>query len=507
MFVLQECSICFEDYDAERQPHSIPCGHVFCQPCLDSLVSTSPQCPNCRVSYASASIRKVICNLQDQDSSGPESAAQKSEAETLMWQAIESAVESPQDLKQCKSIVQNNPEDALLAAGMNKNVLTSLTLMRLLVQAEEKNGSLKDKLNTSWAVEESLRDQISRLEAKLSLAGTNTCPSSEHFKLLLADVHKLQSAVDVINKNTSEVARHLKAKSEPPEPQARPTEVPEGSPQELIPPLAPEPVIVPPLKKQPSRPGILRKPPPQDTNNSIAGSPVESPAASRISLGIGNPPRQDPSGPTHHRYPSTPTPRQLMSPPMTPAVLLEPLDGSQLFGQTSHINRRKSAGPSSNYPGIGGPSTAPPPYPQSPPMTRHLSIASVPTSNKTHMAHLSMPTPSVPISTTNSTFANPRPAPTPTPTQSPFSHSVNRTPLPATPIPPPTSTPKPQSRPRTLTAVFDFSAKSPTELSLRNGQKLYLLPESDTQQEWIWCRDENGKTGYAPKSYVTVDST
>ncbi|CAE6437339.1 unnamed protein product [Rhizoctonia solani] len=501
MYVLQECSICFEDYDADRQPHSIPCGHVFCQSCLESLVSTSPQCPNCRVSYASASIRKVICNLQDQDSTR-QSAAQESEAEALMWQAIQSALESPQDLTQRKSIVQNNPDDALLATGMNKNVLTSLALMRFLVQVEEKNSSLKDKLNTSWAVEESLRDQISRLEAKLSLAGTNTCPSSEHFKILLADVHKLQSAVDAINKNTSEVARHLTAKSEPPAPQARPTEVPERRPP--VPPHAPIPVSEPPIppavKNQPSRPGILRKSPPQDTNNSMANSPVESPITSRISLGVGNPPRQDALGPTHHRYPSTPTPtRQLMSPPMTPAVLPEPLDGPPLFGHTSQINRWQSVGPPPNN-AIGGRSTEQASYPQSPPMTRHLSLAAVQPSNKIQLAHLSMPTP--PISTNPmNPFVHPRPAPTPTPTQPTSFHS--RAPLPATPTPAPA--PKPQSRPRTLTAVFDFAANSSTELSLRNGQKLHLLPESDTNKEWIWCRDENGKTGYAPKSYVTVD--
>ncbi|CAE6531074.1 unnamed protein product [Rhizoctonia solani] len=478
-----------------------PIGHVFCQPCLESLVSTSPQCPNCRVSYASASVRKVICNLQDQDSSSPGSAAQESEAETLMWQAIQSAIESPQDLKQRKSIVQNNPEDALLAAGLNKNVLASLALMRFLVQVEEKNSSLKDKLNTSWAVEESLRDQISRLEAKLSLVGTNTCPSSEHFKLLLADVHKLQSVVEIINKNTSEVARHMSAKSEPPSPQSQSAEVPERKPQVPIPPSAPipvpEPVPAPPLKKQPFRPGILRRSPPQDTNNSIVHSPVESSStASRVSLGVGNPPRQDPQGPTHHQYPSTPTPtRQLMSPPMTPAALLEPLDGPSLFGQTSHINRWKTVGPPPYNAGTGGPSSEQFPHPQRPPMSRHLSMASAPTPNQTQMAHISIPIPSVLLNTTNPTFTHPRPAPTPTPTQ----------PLPATSIPAPT-TPKPQSRPRTLTAVFDFNPNSSTELSLRNGQKLYLLPESDTNQEWIWCRAENGTTGYAPKSYVTVDS-
>ncbi|CAE7083898.1 unnamed protein product [Rhizoctonia solani] len=504
MFVLQDCSICFEDYDAERQPHSIPCGHVFCQPCLESLASTSPQCPNCRASYEPASIRKVICNLQDQTSSGTGSAAQESEAETLMWQAIQSATESPQDLEQRKSIIQNNAEDALLAAGMNKNVLTSLAMMRLLVQVEENNRSLKDKLDTSWAVEESLRDQIAHLEEKLSFMGANKCPSSEHFKLLLQEVHKLQSVAQLINKNTSDVAQRLSAKPEPPAPQARPAEVPGREAQTPILPTAPVSERTPTPRNPPSRPGILRKPPPQDTNNSMANSPVDSPTTSRISLGVGNPPRQDPSGPTHHRYPSTPTPsRQLMSPPMTPATLTEPLDGPPLFGHTAHLNRWKSAGPPPYSAGPGGPSTEQAPHAQNLPLSRHLSMTPAPTPNQTQMAHLSMPTPSI-LNTTNPSFVHPRPAPTPTPTQPSSSNSINKLPLPATPIPAPT--PNPQSRPRTLIATFEYVSNSSTELSLRNGQKLYMLPESDPNKDWIWCRDENGTTGYAPKSYVKVDN-
>ncbi|KAG8688782.1 hypothetical protein FRC11_004776, partial [Ceratobasidium sp. 423] len=512
MFVLQDCPICFEDFDAERQPHSIPCGtsqfhylgppeltpligHVFCQPCLESLVSSSPQCPNCRVSYSSASIRKVICTLQEQESGGQANAAQEPEAETLMWQAIQSAIETPQDLKQRKSVVQNNPEDAMLAAGMPKNVLTALALMRFLVQVEEKNSSLKDKLNTSWAVEESLRYQVLRLEAKLSLAGTNTCSSSEHFKLLLDDVRQLQSAVEVINKNTSETARHLSAKSEPPTPRERPVETPERRPPPPAPVPVPEPAPTPILGKQGSRPGILRKSPPQDPSSSAVTSPVGSPTASRISLGLGNPPRQEPLGPAHHRYPSTPTPaRQLMSPPMTPAVLPEPLDGSPLFGQTAHLNRWKTVSLQANNTGHGSTSTEQVSHPQSPPMVRHLSMTVAPALPRTQMGHLSMPIPSIPLNPTNSNFVQPRPAPTPTPTQPPPYQRANA-PLPVISSPAPAPTPKPQSRLQTLTAVFDFSANSSTELSLKNGQKLYLLPESDTNKEWIWCRDGSGKTG------------
>ncbi|KAB5587360.1 hypothetical protein CTheo_9205 [Ceratobasidium theobromae] len=62
--------------------------------------------------------------------------------------------------------------------------------------------------------------------------------------------------------------------------------------------------------------------------------------------------------------------------------------------------------------------------------------------------------------------------------------------------------------PRTLTVLYDFAAESGTsnELSLKQGQKLYLLPESDTEKEWIWCRTEVGTAGYAPKCYIKVDN-
>ncbi|CAE6461536.1 unnamed protein product [Rhizoctonia solani] len=504
MFVLQECSICFEDYDAERQPHSIPCGHVFCQPCLESLVSTSPQCPNCRVSYASVSIRKVICTFQDRESGSQTSVAQEPEAEALMWQAMQSAIESPNDSKQRKSIAQNNPESALLAAGMPKNILTALNMMRLLVEVEENNGTLKDKLNTSWAVEESLRDQISRLETKLSLPQESNCTSSEHFKLLLADVHRLHAVVEIINKNTSEVAHHLTTRSQVTSPHQRPIEGPDRKYHAPIPPPTPvpvpEPAPAPVFKKQPPRPGILRKSPPQDTNNSTMTSPVESPTSSRTSLGIGNPVGQEPWGQIHHRYPSTPTPtKQLMSPPMTPAVLPEPLDGSPLFGQSSHASRWKAANSRSNT-FSGDPSNEQVSHPQTHAISRHLSIPSPPTPNKPHTGHLSMPTPSVLHNAANLNFTQPRPTPPSTLAQP---SSGKDTSTPTTPNPAPT--PKPQPRPRTLTALFDFSGSSSTELTLRNGQKLHLLPESDTNKEWIWCRDENGKTGYAPKSYVVVD--
>ncbi|KAB5588800.1 Zinc finger, C3HC4 type (RING finger) protein [Ceratobasidium theobromae] len=204
MFVLQECSICFEDFAAELTPHSISCGHVFCQPCLQSLGSSSRTCPVCREPFQSTSIRKVICTFQE-DPAG----TQESESEALMWQAIHSAVESPNESDQRKSLVQNNSEANMTAENMSKNICAALSIMRILVQVEEKSSSLEEKLNTALAVEESLRDRISFLEAQLRDIGARSGPSSHDFKLLMVEVHKLQSAVGVIGKNTSDIARQM----------------------------------------------------------------------------------------------------------------------------------------------------------------------------------------------------------------------------------------------------------------------------------------------------------
>ncbi|KAG8737743.1 hypothetical protein FRC10_007878 [Ceratobasidium sp. 414] len=193
MFVLQECSICFEDFDNERNPHSplspsvqhdnptaLP-GHVFCRPCLNSLASTS-RCPNCRTSYAAQSIRKVVCAQQ-------ESTPAESEEEMLMWQAIKSAAEASNEYEQRKSLVTHNSLETVRGAGMSpvrpclfrvtlrvglswdenlQKLLIALDVLRMLVEAEQQIHALKDEVDTAQAVEESLDDHISTLEARLS---------------------------------------------------------------------------------------------------------------------------------------------------------------------------------------------------------------------------------------------------------------------------------------------------------------------------------------------------
>ncbi|KAF8601676.1 hypothetical protein BDV93DRAFT_230996 [Ceratobasidium sp. AG-I] len=116
MFALQDCSICFEEYDSERGPHNIICGHVFCRPCLESLASSSPNCPNCRAPFAPHMIRKVVCARHDPPAPG---AGVVSEAETVMWQTIQTAVGSAGEHEHRRSLVQNNSAWVVQAAGLS----------------------------------------------------------------------------------------------------------------------------------------------------------------------------------------------------------------------------------------------------------------------------------------------------------------------------------------------------------------------------------------------------
>ncbi|KAG8737740.1 hypothetical protein FRC10_007875 [Ceratobasidium sp. 414] len=171
MFVLQECSICFEDFENERNPHSIP----------------------------TQSIRKVVCTQQ-------ESPPVESEEETLLWQAIKSAVETPNEDEQRKSLVKHNSLESVREAGMSANLLIALAVLRMLVEAEQQIHALKDEADTAQAVEESLCDHISTLEAQL---GGETSEKSASPGVLLAQVRALQSSMRLIKSDTSTIVRHL----------------------------------------------------------------------------------------------------------------------------------------------------------------------------------------------------------------------------------------------------------------------------------------------------------
>ncbi|KAH9896860.1 hypothetical protein C8Q73DRAFT_429842 [Cubamyces lactineus] len=52
-----QCDVCLDYYTANREPHAIGCGHVFCQRCLQSLIR--PSCPLCRTPFQFSEVRRL----------------------------------------------------------------------------------------------------------------------------------------------------------------------------------------------------------------------------------------------------------------------------------------------------------------------------------------------------------------------------------------------------------------------------------------------------------------
>ncbi|KAG9118632.1 hypothetical protein FRC07_006753 [Ceratobasidium sp. 392] len=495
MFVLQECSICFEDFDNDRGPHSIPCGHVFCRPCLDSLIST-PNCPNCRTGYTSEAIRKVVCAQQEQN----ESRTSESEGETLMWQAIQSSVETPEDHEQRKTLVKHNSPQSVRETGMSANLLIALDVLQMLVKIEQRSHSLKEKVDTARAVEESLCDRISMLEAQLSAKTGETSSNSHDIQLLLAQVRALQTTVHQVKTDTTNIVRHLN--TEPPtspgllspiiqtrgQPRPPTPSTPDASPNHTL--------RASSSSASGSRPSILRKPTLQNANNASPPTPTVIVRAGSNSSGDQPPqyaqtaqsPQQEYFLP-HARTASgsgsgiLQTPRQLMSPPVTPAIPA----GRSLFGQSPPTPRLSAIG-QMNAP------LPPLPEPQSP------RSPIIPSTIPFPIPQIGTPKPTPTPAPNQQSPSNPFRSPKPTPTSITFPPRSS-----ATPAPTPAPTRAPNSN--LITTAYPFAGSSPNELSFGSGESLELLDlELTKTKDWIYCRTEGGAVGYAPRSYLRIDS-
>lgn len=204
MFVLRECSVCLEDFDAERVPYNIPCGHVFCRPCLYAIRAT-PSCPNCRTTYSFNSIRKIVC----ENESSNESKLATSERECLMWQAIQSSVETPGDYEQRKTLVQHNSPQSLRQQKMSEGIVISLDVLHKLVKTEQQIHSLKDKASDAAAIEASLWDRISILERQLNSNVNERSIHTLRIQSLLAHVQELDSSIQLIKSEASAAVQDL----------------------------------------------------------------------------------------------------------------------------------------------------------------------------------------------------------------------------------------------------------------------------------------------------------
>ncbi|TFK50339.1 hypothetical protein OE88DRAFT_1631317 [Heliocybe sulcata] len=68
---LSRCDVCLDEYSfatTQNTPHVIPCGHVFCKPCLGRL--SQLMCPLCRKSFRLGEIARLVIDRVPPDESG-----------------------------------------------------------------------------------------------------------------------------------------------------------------------------------------------------------------------------------------------------------------------------------------------------------------------------------------------------------------------------------------------------------------------------------------------------
>ncbi|CAE6483862.1 unnamed protein product [Rhizoctonia solani] len=158
MLVLQDCPICFEEFDERVKPQTIHCGHVFCSPCLGTLSSSSSRCPICRVVFRGHRIRPIIGAMTDSES----------EEEKELWVSLKNIAEV--DWEARNLFVKEHPSDSLKAGKMSEYIQIAADILRLLVRTERENRKLKAKLICAADIQEKLVVSNRVLEDKLRKA-------------------------------------------------------------------------------------------------------------------------------------------------------------------------------------------------------------------------------------------------------------------------------------------------------------------------------------------------
>lgn len=65
------CDVCFVEYEYENPPHCIPCGHVSCKSCLESMIAANAntsdpntaRCAFCRTTFEQSGVRRLHVDL------------------------------------------------------------------------------------------------------------------------------------------------------------------------------------------------------------------------------------------------------------------------------------------------------------------------------------------------------------------------------------------------------------------------------------------------------------
>ncbi|CAE6501535.1 unnamed protein product [Rhizoctonia solani] len=162
MPVLQECSICFEEFDGWIVPQTTPCGHIFCDQCLDILsLSPKPKCPNCRASFT----RNQVMSLEKME----------------LRKSLKTLAEV--DRQSQGPLVEELVADVICKGDVSKYIQIAVDVFQQLVRTERENDDMKTKLINAEAIHEKLATQnkllvgqLRKLELQFSNEGPRARP-------------------------------------------------------------------------------------------------------------------------------------------------------------------------------------------------------------------------------------------------------------------------------------------------------------------------------------------
>ncbi|TDL23938.1 hypothetical protein BD410DRAFT_838475 [Rickenella mellea] len=175
MFV---CSVCYEPFNYDVNPASLPCGHVFCEGDIRRIPAYgSSQCPTCRKPFTPRDIRKVYmaCDLNSRSDHGL-SASQHQSAEILAAQMRDLDI-SATDNEIARVLGGARAWSRSLEGISDKKVKTSLA--RFTLSLDLANARV---LETSY-----LRDQLKQARSEQTRLNAKLQEESRRFNAALSE--------------------------------------------------------------------------------------------------------------------------------------------------------------------------------------------------------------------------------------------------------------------------------------------------------------------------------
>ncbi|KAJ1300011.1 hypothetical protein OPQ81_011845 [Rhizoctonia solani] len=164
MLVLQDCPICYASFDDEgMKPHTIPCGHIFCDSCLKELLPLRNKCPICRRAFYLSDIRSVV-GMARPGQLESKSIGDSNE-EMLLWQSLKDAIKAGPGSR--KLLASNHKTKFLQGSELSQEIGAALDLLQIVVSTEEEELQLKERMKAVVDKADTLLKRISHLEEEI----------------------------------------------------------------------------------------------------------------------------------------------------------------------------------------------------------------------------------------------------------------------------------------------------------------------------------------------------